>query len=147
MKKVIYFLLFISIIPTLIEAQVTPAPFTEEEARQFINEYKERFARRDLDAYMALFSREAAENRMLPYADIQMAYKRTIALSHSIQYQIKIYSIQTQGKSAFVQGRYEILQTFKRGGKARVMKGDIQWVLAWEDGSLKIREINYGKDR
>jgi len=147
MRKVIYLLLFISIIPTLIEAQVTPAPFTEEEARQFINEYKERFARMDLDAYMALFSREATENRMLPYADIEMAYKRTIALSQSIQYQVKIYSIQTHAKSAFVQGQYEILQAFKKGGKARVMKGDIQWVLAREDGSLKIREINYGRDR
>jgi ketosteroid isomerase-like protein len=147
MKKVVYFLLLISIIPTLIEAQVTPSPFTEAEARQFIDEYRERFARRDLDAYMALFSREATENRMLPYADIQMAYKRTIALSQSIQYQLKIYSIQTDAKSAFVQGRYEILQAFKKGGKARLMKGDIQWVLAWEDGSLKIREINYGKDR
>jgi len=147
MKKVIYFLFFISIIPTLIEAQATPAPFTEGEARQFINEYRERFARRDLDAYMALFSREATENRMLPYADIKMAYQRTIALSRSIQYQMKIYSIQTYAKSAFVQGRYEILQAFKKRGKARVMKGDIQWVLAWEDGSLKIREINYGRDR
>ena len=147
MRKVIYFVLFILIIPALIEAQATPAPFTEEEARQFINEYKERFVRLDLDAYMALFSVEATENRMLPYADIQMAYKRTIALSQSIQYQMKIYSIQTYAKSAFVQGRYEILQAFKKGGKARLMRGDIQWLLVREDGSLKIREINYGKDR
>jgi len=147
MKKVVYFLLLISIFPTLIEAQVTPSPFTEAEARQFIDEYRERFARRDLDAYMALFSREATENRMLPYADIQMAYRKTIALSQSIQYQMKIYSIQTHGERALVQGRYEIHQAFKKRGKARVMKGDIQWVLAWVDGSLKISEINYGKDR
>ena len=66
----------------------------------------------DLDVSMALFSREAAENRMFPYADIQMAYKRTIALSQSIQYQVKIYSIQAYTTSAFVPGRYEILQTF-----------------------------------
>lgn len=135
------------IIPALIEAQITPAPFTEEEVRQFINEYKERFVKLDLDAYMALFSGEATENGMLPYADIRMAYKRTIAWSQSIRYQVKIYSVQTCEKNAFVQGRYEILQPFKKGGKARLMKGDIQWVLAREDGSLKIREINYGNER
>ena len=136
--------------PLSTSAQVSP-PFespkavTEEEARQFINEYAAQFAKLDLDAFMELFSKEAIENRMLPYADIRQAYRRTIVQSRSIQYQVKIYSIQPSTRGAFVSGRYEIVQILKGGGK-RVFKSNVQWNLIREKGSLKVLEINYGRD-
>jgi len=147
----ILFLFFISIFPLSTKAQVPPTPevpkaVTVEEAGQFVDEYKVRFMKMDLDAFMDLFSKEAVENRMLPYADIREAYRRTIAHSKSIIYNLKIYSIQTYTRSAFVRGRYEIIQTFKSGGRERAFKGEIQWDLVRENGSLKIREINYGRD-
>jgi hypothetical protein len=115
-----------------------------EEARQFINEYVARFMKLDLDPFMELFSEKAVENRMLPYADIREAYRMTIAGSRSIVYTVDIYSIQTYLQSAFVTGRYQIIQGFKKRGKT-TLKGDIQWNLIRENGSLKIREIDYGK--
>jgi hypothetical protein len=84
------------------------------------------------------------ENRMIPYADIREAYRMTVDGSRSIVYNLKIYSIQTYTESAYVRGRYEIIQTLKRG-RTRVLRGDIQWDLVREDGSLKIREVNYGR--
>ena len=153
LKKItlIFFLFLISIFPLSIMAQVPPPPeipqpVTIEEVRQFIDEYKTRFMKMDLDAFMALFSKEAVENRMLPYADIRNAYLRTIAHSDSIVYEAKIYSIQTYTRSAFVRGRYEIIQSLKGRGKKRVFRGDIQWNLVRENGSMKIQEINYGRD-
>jgi len=148
----ILFLFFISIFPLSTKAQVPPTPevpkaVTVEEAGQFVDEYKVRFMKMDLDAFMDLFSKEAVENRMLPYADIREAYRRTIAHSKSIIYNLKIYSIQTYTRSAFVRGRYEIIQSLKKGGRERAFQGDIQWEIFRENGSLKIREINYGRDR
>ena len=119
----IFFIPFISIFPLSTKAQVLPPPeipkaMTMEEARQFIDEYKARFMKMDLDAFMALFSKDATENRMLPYADIRRAYQKTIAGSRPIIYNFTIYSIQTYTQSAFVRGRYEIIQSFK-GGEER----------------------------
>ncbi len=90
--------------------------------------------------------REAVENRMLPYGDIQEAFRKTIVSSKSIVYKLRIYSIHTYSDGAAVTGHYEIFQSFKRAGK-RHLEGDIQWDLVLQNGSLKIREVNYGRKR
>jgi hypothetical protein len=100
----------------------------------------------DLDACMELFSKDAVENKMISYSDIREAYRSTIAHSKSIIYKLKIYSIQTYARSAFVMDYYEIVQTLKKGGKERIFRGDIQWNIIQENSSLKIREVNYGRD-
>jgi len=143
------FLSLISSFPLTTRAQVSspaiPEAVTEEEVRLFIDDYTKRFTKMDLEAYMDLFSSEAVENRALPYADIRLAYRRTIQGSHSIQYDVKIYSTQTYEKSAFASGRYQITQILKGGG-VKTFKGNIRWVLAREGRVLKIKEINYGID-
>jgi hypothetical protein len=132
-------------IPLSIGAQSPSlAAVKEEEVREFIDEYKDCFVKMDVDALMALFLKDATENRMLPYTDIEEAYRRTVSISRSISYQVEIYSIQTYSQSAFVTGRYEIIQTFKGIRRRRVFRGDIQWTLFRENGSLRIKEINYG---
>ena len=152
-----YKIVFISLIyflvmnPLSVKAQVPPPyeiqkAITMEEARQFIDEYSARFMKLELDPFMDLFSKRAVENRMLPYADIRRAYQKTIAGSRSIMYQLKIYTIQTSLQSALVRGRYEIVQAFKKSGET-AFKGDIQWDLIRENGVLKIREVDYGRDR
>jgi len=148
----VIFLFLVSLFPLSTKAQAPvppqiPQPVTEEEVRQFMEKYTGRFMRMDLDAFMDLFSKEAVENRMLPYADIREAYQKTFANSNSIVYHLEIYSIQAYQKSAFVSGRYELIQSIKGSKKKKVFRGNIQWDLIREDGSLKIKEINYGRDR
>jgi hypothetical protein len=147
----IFLIYFVLMNPLCIKAQSDPPPETQkaptmEEVRQFINEYSARFMKLDLDPFMELFSMEAVENRMLPYADIREAYRKTIEGSRSIVYRLDIDSIQAYAHSALVTGRYQIVQGFKKGGRS-VLKGRIQWNLIREDGSLKIREMNYGRSR
>jgi hypothetical protein len=148
----IIFLFLVLLFPLSAKAQapVPPKidqPVTEEEVRRFMDEYKVRLMRMDLDAFMDLFSKEAVENRMLPYPDIREAYQKTFANSNAIAYQLEIYSIQAYQKSAFVSGRYALIQSIKGSKKNKVFRGNIQWDLIREDGSLKIKEINYGRDR
>jgi sulfatase maturation enzyme AslB (radical SAM superfamily) len=124
-----------------------PQTVTVEEVRQFMNEYKNRYMEMNLDAFMDLFSKEAVENRMIPYADFREVYRKTFANSNAIQYNLEIYSIQTHQKGAFVSGRYELIQSLKGSNEKRVLRGNIQWGIVREDGLLKIKEINYGRDR
>ena len=146
-KTLLVFLFLMITISLSIGAQAPSlAAVKEEEVRQFIDEYKDRFVKMEIDDFMALFLRDATENRMLPYTDIEEAYRRTVSISQSISYQVEIYSIQTYSQSAFISGRYEIIQTFKGIWRKRAFRGDIQWVLVRKDGSLRIREISYGGD-
>ncbi|NWF92728.1 MAG: hypothetical protein HXY46_07410 [Syntrophaceae bacterium] len=124
----------------------TAQAVTADEVRQFMEEYKARYMKMDIDAFMALFSKEAAENRMLPYDDLREGYRKTFSNSTSIQYNLEIYNIQTYQKSAFVSGRYELIQFLKPNNKKKIFQGDIQWDLIREGGSLKIREISYVRD-
>ncbi len=147
---IVFLILSIALLlPADSTAQVSsPGEVTEEEVRQFIDEYTKRFAKLDLEAYMALFSKEAVENKMLPYADIKTAYRRTVSHTQSIIYHLKIYSVQTYTRSALVRGRYEIIQFYKKSwNRKNLFRGDIQWNLVRENEGLKVKEINYGRDR
>jgi hypothetical protein len=145
------FLFLVLLFPLSAKAQspIAPAtdqPVTEEEARRFMDEYKARMMGMDIDAFMDLFSKEAIENRTIFYDDIRQAYGRAFASSNAIEYRLLIYSVDAYPKSAVIRGRYDLAQSFKVRRKNAAYQGDIQWTLIRENGSLKIKEINYGRD-
>jgi hypothetical protein len=152
-KKLLFiFLIALFLIwPLALRAQVPP-PFesppviTEMEARRFLEEYVAQYTKMDVDAFMALFSRGAIENRMLTYADIREIYRKTFENSASLQYDLRIHTVQTYKESATVTGRYEVIQSFKASPFKKVYRGNIQWELIQEDGALKIKQISYGRD-
>jgi hypothetical protein len=148
MKKKIFIWVFlwILILPLDISSSESRREVTQEEAKQFIEEYIQRFMKLDLDPYMELFSKQAIENRVLPYADIEEAYRRTIQKTHSLLYKMTLYSIEPYTHSAFVRGRYEIVQRLKKKDRVVNLSGEIQFYLIRDNSFLKIREINYGKD-
>jgi hypothetical protein len=138
--------------PLSLGAEVAVSPgasdaISEQEVRQFIDTYVDRYKVMDIDLFMQLFSTKGIENRMLSYADIRTTYGKMFASSTQFLYYLTIHSVQTRAHSAFVTGRYTMVQTLKRGGRIRIFRGNIQWGLVKEDGSLKIREINYGRTR
>jgi sulfatase maturation enzyme AslB (radical SAM superfamily) len=147
MKTGFLVILLLSVLIGPFSAKAQNQPVTVEEVHQFMNEYKDRYINLNLEAFMDLFSKEAVENRMHPYADIQEAYRKTFENSNAVQYNLEIYTIQTYQKGAFVSGRYELVQSVKGRKKSAVFRGNIQWTLNRENGVLKIKEINYGKDR
>jgi len=137
------------VIPIAVKAQTqAPAPVAEvipeTEIRQTIDQYIDRFKAMDLDLFMEVFSKQAVENRMLPYADMREAYGRTFKNSNQILYFLNILGIQSYTNSAFVSGYYEIIQTTKPDNEFKVYKGNIQWELAREEGRLKILRLNHG---
>jgi len=123
-----------------------PPVITETEARRFIEEYINQYTKMDIEAFMAFFSRKAIENRMLTYPDIRDVYRMTFDNSESLKYDLEVSTIQIFKDGAAVTGRYEVIQALKGSPYRKVYKGNIQWDLIQEDGVLKIKEINYGRD-
>ena len=137
--------------PPSLRAQVpppfeTPPVITETEARRFIDEYADQYIKMDIDAFMILFSKGAIENRMLTYADIYEIYRMTFDNSESLKYDLDVSTIHIYKEGAAVVGRYEVMQALKGSPYKKVYKGNIQWELIREDGVLRIKEINYGRD-
>jgi len=124
----------------------TPPVITETEARRFIDEYVDQYMKMDIDAFMALFSKGAIENRMLTYPDIREIYRGTFDNSDSLKYHLSVFAIRIYKEGAAVEGRYEVIQAIKRSPFKKVLKGNIQWEIIREDGVLRIKEINYGRD-
>jgi hypothetical protein len=100
----------------------------------------------DIDLFMELFSKEAVENRMVPYSDIRKSYERTFGMTNQFLYYVNFLVVQTYTKSAFVSGRYRISQTLAGGDEVNMFKGNIQWELVREGDALKILRINFGRD-
>ena len=153
LKKIpfVFLIGFLSMWPFYLEAQVppafeTPPVITEVEARRFLDEYITQYTKMDIDAFMTFFSKKAIENRMLNYPDIRKIYRGTFDNSDSLRYFLEIYSVQTYAQGATVTGRYEVIQALKGKSIKKVFRGDIQWDLMREDGSLRIKEINYGRN-
>ena len=152
-KKIsfIFLIAFLLGWPPSLRAQVppsfeTPPVITETEARRFIDEYVDQYIKMDINPFMILFSKGAIENRMLTYADIRELYQMTFDNSESLKYNLEVSAIQIYKEGAAVVGRYEVIQALKGSPYKKVYKGNIQWELIREDGVLKIKEINYGRD-
>jgi len=119
---------------------------TETEVKGFLDQYIDRFKAKDLNGFMALFSREAVENRMLPYLDMQESYKNMFELTNQFLYHLNVQDIKTYTRKAYASGRYEVIQTLKDQNKMKVHKGNIQFELVRENDGLKILRLNYGRD-
>jgi hypothetical protein len=100
----------------------------------------------DIDAFIILFSKGAIENRMLTYADIREIYRMTFDNSDSLKYDLEITTIQIYKEGAAVAGRYEVIQALKGSPYKKTYKGNIQWEIIRENGALRIKEMNYGRD-
>ena len=138
--------------PVMVNAQtVASAPLMpvimELEVRDLINKYVDRFKAMDHAGFMALFSKDAVENRMLPYNDMADSYAKMFGVTNQFIYQLKIDTVETYTKSARASGQYQIIQTLKKDNEMRVYEGKIQWEIVPEDGHLKIIRLNYGNVR
>jgi hypothetical protein len=137
--------------PVIVGAQmVASAPLMpvipEADVQDLINKYIDRFKVMDHEKFMSLFSKEAVENRMLPYKDMSDAYWKLFKETSQFLYHVKIDAIHTFTKSAYASGQYQIIQTLNESKEMKIFKGKIQWAFVLEDGSLKIYRLNYGNE-
>ena len=131
----------------MIEAQIQPSPplliATEEEVKQFLVNYVDRYTQKDLDGFLSLFSSRAVQNHRDGLERIRAIYANYFNQSQEIQYQMKDTKIEIYQNGVEVKARYEVNQILKKGGEKKVWKGNIRLVLVKEDGALKILSLDY----
>ncbi|MEW6374821.1 MAG: DnaJ domain-containing protein [Thermodesulfobacteriota bacterium] len=116
---------------------------TEEEVRQFFNEYIERYTRMDIEGFLPLFSLKAIQNQKDGPEEIRKIYTKFMNLGEGIRYQMEDMKFEIYQNSVEVKARYELNQILKMGKGERTWRGRIRWVLVKESGTLKILSLDY----
>jgi ketosteroid isomerase-like protein len=161
-KGVLFFLFFMTIILLFLSAQasdpsritgtgadarnpikVKPLIAKEEEVRQFFANFIDRYTRKDIDAFLSFFSSKAVHNQKDGFEEIRKIYANFFNQSRGLQYHIEDAKIEIYENAVEVKARYELDQVLKKGGKKKVWRGHIRWVLDKEDGALKILSLDY----
>jgi len=120
---------------------------TDEEVRQFFAGYVERYAQKDIDGFLSLFSPNAVQNQRDRFDEIKSIYSDFFDKSRELRYHIEDTKIEIYQNVVEVKGRYNVVQIGRKGGKKNVWRGDIYWVLVRENGALKIRFLDFRPQR
>jgi hypothetical protein len=131
----------------IIQIKIPSLIATEEEVKNFFAQYRERYARKDLEGLFSLFSSRAVENGRYGIEEMKKTYLDFFDKSQKLRYHIKDPKIEIYQNGVEVKARYKIEQTAKKGGKENIWWGDIRWILEREDGALKISLLDYRPQR
>lgn len=119
----------------------------EEEVKRFYVDYLDRYEQKDIQGFMNLFSQKAVQNQKEGYDEIRKIYKNFFDQSQKLHYRMEEVKIEIYQNRVEVKARYQVDQTLKRGEVEKIWKGNIHWVLAKEDGRLKIVALNYQHEK
>ncbi len=121
-----------------------PTPIaTDEEVRQFLVYYRERYSQMDRDGFLLFFSSRAVQNGKNGFNGIKKIYSDFFDQSEQLRYHLEDTRIDIYQNFVEVRGRYEVDQILKKRGEKKVWRGDIRWILVRENGAVKIRYLDY----
>jgi len=125
----------------------TPSPppiiATEQEVRQFFDQYVGRYTKMDLEGFLRLFSLKARQNQEDGPREIRMIYADLFDRSKSLQISLEDMKIDIYENGVETKARYTVNQVLKEGGEKKAWKGDIRWILVREEGNLQILSVDY----
>ncbi len=119
----------------------SPLVATEDELRQFLSHYLERYTQKDTEGLVALFSRRAAGNRRDGLDEIRREYSDFFNQSKKLRYQLQDMWVEIYQNAADIRARYKLNQVLKTSGNEMIWRGQIHWILARENGALRIRYL------
>jgi ketosteroid isomerase-like protein len=120
---------------------------TEEEVRQFINNYIARYTQKDIHGFLSFFSSKAIQNQKDGLEGIRKIYTDFFNMSQELRYRIEEMKIEIYQNAVQVKARYEVNQILKKGEERKVWRGNIRWVLEREEGALKIISLDYQHEK
>ncbi len=143
--------------PTVMESPPPPKPETlakvekrvanEEEVRQFLANYIDRYVRKDIDGFIFLLSSKAIQNQKDGFEEIRNIYAKFFDQSRELRYHVEGMKIEIYQNSVEVRARYRVDQILKKRGEEKLWRGNIRWVLVKEDGVLRIITLDYQNDK
>ncbi len=143
--------------PTVMESPPPPKPETmakvekrvanEEEVRQFLANYIDRYVRKDINGFLSLFSSKAIQNGKDRLEKIREIYVRFFDQSEELTYRLDDIKVSINGSEAEAMVRYQVIQRLKNRGGEKLWRGNLRWVLVKEDGVLRIITLDYQNDK
>ncbi|NWF54682.1 MAG: hypothetical protein HXY45_07820 [Syntrophaceae bacterium] len=125
-------------------ASVSPSAIaSEQEVRNFFENYLFKYNRKEVSGFMSLFSARAIQNQKDDVERIRKTYENFFAQMESVNYKIAITGIEPKRDQVEVKARYELEGIVAKGRKMQNWKGQIRWVLVREGGALKIISLDY----
>ena len=124
-----------------------PSLANEEEVKQFFSDYIRRYHRKDIDGFLSFFSSKAVQNQKEGLKGIRSIYTKFFDQSQELQYRVEGMKIEIYQNAVEVKARFRVDQTLKKRAEEKVWTGTIHWVLAKEDGALKIISLDYQNDK
>jgi len=136
----------------IVQLKEGSALVTEKDVKQFLEDYRNRYTRKDIHGFMSLFLAQAVQNGRDGFNEIKKMYSDSFEQSRELQYYLEDIKIDIY-QDALVSGifhkhavlvgaRYRVNQVLKND-KRKVWEGDIRWVLVRENGVLKILYLDY----
>ena len=125
------------------QSSFRPLAATEQEMRQFFENYIERYTRKDVDGFLGLFSSKAIQNQKNGLPEIRKIYSDFFNQSRELHYLLEDPKIEIYQNAVEVKARYVIDQIPKEGKQKRIWTGSVRWVLGKENGALKILSLDY----
>ena len=124
-----------------------PEPFAKEnEVRQFLAKYVDRYTQRDIKGFLSFFSPMAIQNQKDGMEKIREMYSKQFERYERFKYQLKDPKIEILENSVKVGASYEIEQ-FSKKGEMKQVRGDIEWELIKEGKELKVLTIEYKPEK
>ncbi len=124
-----------------------PSPIaTDEEIKNFLDHYTERYNKKDLQGFLSLFSSKAIQNQKDGWGGIRRIYENFFQQSLALRYSMQGATVEVYQNAVEVKARFEVDQILRKDGERKLWKGRIQWMLVKEEGALKIISLNYKHD-
>jgi ketosteroid isomerase-like protein len=132
-------------VPNL-SAQNPPLPSliaTEQEVREFFDQYIERYNKRELEEFLFLFSLRARQNQRDGLPEIRTIYTALFNRSRSLQLSVEEMRMEIFQNAVEVKAQFTVNQVLKEGGGKKVWRGDARWILEKEEDKLQILSVDY----
>ncbi|NIS60811.1 MAG: DUF4124 domain-containing protein [Proteobacteria bacterium] len=116
---------------------------TEEEVRQFIANYMERYTQKDIDGFLSIFSPKAIQNQRDGFDEIKKIYSNFFDESQELRYRMEDTKIEIFQNAVKARSLYEVDQILKKSGEKKVWRGEIHLIITRENGALRIRSLDF----
>ena len=126
---------------------IRPLLATEQEVKQFFENYIERYSARDIEKFLWLFSSKAIQNQKDGLPGIREIYANFFDKSQALKLRIEDQKVEIYENAVEVKARFEIEQIMKGNEITKIWRGPIRWVLIKEGGLLKISSLDYRNEK
>ena len=136
------------VVQNLSASHPSPRPLiaTEQEVKQFFENYIEQYRARNIEGFLWLFSLKAVQNQKDRLPGIREIYNNLFDQSQALRFRLEDQKVEIYENAVEVKARYEIEQT-KSSGQIKAWKGQGRWILIKEGGVLKISTVDYRNEK